>query len=358
MKSKVYFVSLSDSDTPAAIAVALKRLLDESRVLGFLKNGDRTAVKMHFGEEGNTGYVKSRYLREICARISAKAAIPTVADTNTLYRGKRMNSRDHTQLAREHGFTKEAVGAQDILAIDDRDKENTAVVRVDGKFIRDAKVCKFFLDADAIVDVSHFKGHIMTGFGGALKNIGMGCATREGKLAQHSDIAPIVILENCTGCGACVKSCPVKVITLKNKKSHIDKTGCIGCASCIAACKYNAIEVDWDAGGDTIQEKMVEYAGAILRNKRGRAAFINFALKITAECDCLAKDDPIICPDIGIFASNDPVAVDKACYDAIIKACGGKDVLKEIHPKRDGFKQLRYAAALSLGNLEYDLISI
>ncbi len=357
MKSHVYSIAVSNSDSVETNAGKLKRLLDESKILDFLKKGDRAALKLHFGEEGNTGYVKPQYVRLICESIRAKSALPFVADTNTLYRGKRMNSEDHIRLARGHGFTKEAVGAADILAIDDKKKENIAGVKINAKFIKQAKVCRFFLDADALVDVSHFKGHIMTGFGGALKNIGMGCATREGKLAQHSDIAPFVILENCTGCGECVKACPAKAIVIKDKKSQIDNAKCIGCASCIAACKYNAIEVDWDAGGDTIQEKMAEYASAILKNKQERAAFINFAIKITAECDCLAKDDPAIAPDIGIFASSDPVAVDKACYDSVIRACG-RDVLKEAHPKRDGIKQLRYAAWLGLGNLEYDLVGL
>lgn len=356
MKSKVYFIAVSNSDSTETVALKLKRLLEESKVMDFLKESYRAAVKLHFGEEGNTGFVQPQYLRVICDRILEKSATPILADTNTLYRGKRMNSESHLKIACEHGFTKPAVGA-DILTIDDEKKENITNVKINAKFIKTAKVCRFFLDADAIIDVSHFKGHIMTGFGGALKNIGMGCATREGKLAQHSEIAPFVIIRNCAACGECIKACPVKAISIKNKKAHIENGKCIGCASCIAACKYNAIEVDWDAGGDTIQEKMVEYASAVLKDKQGRGAFINFAVKITAECDCLAKDDPAIAPDIGIFASGDPVAVDKACYDSVINACG-RDVLKEAHPNRDGFKQLRYGSLLGLGSLEYDLINL
>ena len=199
----------------------------------------------------------------------------------------------------------------------------------------------------------------MTGFGGVLKNIGMGCATREGKLAQHSDISPVVDGENCIGCGACEAVCPVSAISLNknNGKANVDGKLCIGCASCIAACDYQAMVVNWAAGGDTIQEKMIEYTKAVLDSRKGKTAYINFAIKITKECDCLAKDDPRISPDIGIFASLDPVSLDSACRDAVIAECG-RDIFKELHPERDGNKQLQYAAKLGLGNLEYELIEV
>ena len=197
----------------------------------------------------------------------------------------------------------------------------------------------------------------MTGFGGALKNIGMGCASPEGKLAQHSDIAPFVRIDTCVGCEVCLGVCPAQAISIINRKAHIDNEKCIGCASCIASCLQAAIDVDWGRGGIDIQEKMVEYAKAILEDKQKKFIFINFAIKITKECDCFAKDDPKISPDIGILASRDPVSIDKATLDLIICACG-KDIFKEVHPDRDGFKQLEHASKIGIGNLEYDLIEI
>lgn len=185
----------------------------------------------------------------------------------------------------------------------------------------------------------------------------MGCAARQGKLAQHSDISPFVIRGNCVGCAACESACPVKAIIIRDKKSIVDSLKCIGCASCIAACKYNAIEINWEAGGKLIQEKIVEYAKAVLDTKKNKIACVNFAIKITKECDCLAKDDPRISPDVGIFASTDPVSVDKACLDKIISACG-KDVFREAHPKRDGMRQLEYAQELGLGSMDYELIEV
>ncbi len=355
MKSKVYFIAVSEEDESRTIELKLLRLLETSAIFACVGQKDNIAIKMHFGEEGNTGYVHPQYLRIICDAISKRGASPYLADTNTLYRGRRLNSKDHLKLAYEHGFIAEAVAAPVVIP-DDTKKENVAGLKIDRRFIKTAKVLKIFLEADAIVGVAHFKGHIMTGFGGALKNIGMGCAAREGKLAQHSDISPIVILKNCTGCRECVKVCPVKAISMRKEKSNIYSTKCIGCASCIAACHFNAIEVDWAAGGESIQEKMIEYASAVLSGKEKKRVFINFALKITKECDCLAKDDPRISPDVGILLSTDPVSIDKASLDLIIKACG-RDIFKEAHPERDGNKQLRYANKLGLGSLEYELVT-
>lgn len=356
MKSKVYFIGVTNSDDTQLIEAKLGRLLEESRVLDFIGKNNKVAVKMHFGEEGNTGFVKLEYLRLICEAIIKKEGAPFLADTNTLYRGRRTNSKDHLQLAYEHGFTKDRVGAEVIIP-DDNKKENTATVNIGQKFIKKAKIASLFSRADIIIGVSHFKGHLMAGFGGALKNMGMGCATREGKLSQHSDVSPVVIGKNCTACGECVEICPVKAITIKDNISSIDNAKCIGCASCIAACKFGAIDVNWESGGMHLQQKMVEYAKAVLKGKAGRCAFINFAIKITKECDCLAKDDPRIAPDVGIFASNDPVSIDKACYDLINKA-NGRDIFKEAHPGRNGIKQLQYASTLGLGSLDYDLLEI
>jgi hypothetical protein len=356
MKSKVYFTRCGVSDGIALLQQKLGFLLAESCVLEIIRENDTVAVKMHFGEEGNAGYVLPEYMRVICERILQAKATPVLSDTNTLYQGKRTNSKDHLELAYEHGFTPEVVLAR-VEIPDDTKKENCIEVPIDKQFIKTAKIAKFYHDADALVDVAHYKGHIMTGFGGVLKNIGMGCATREGKLSQHSDVSPFVNARQCSGCKACLGVCPVAAIEMKNDKAVINGALCIGCASCIAACKRCAIDVNWESGGAMIQKKMVEYALAVLKNKKNKSAFINFAMKITKECDCLAKDDPRISPDIGIFASLDPVSIDKAAMDSIITACG-KDVFKEAHPKRDGMQQLAYAAQMGLGNLAYELITV
>lgn len=279
-----------------------------------------------------------------------------MTDTNTLYKGRRTISSSHIELAHEHGFTKRACGAE-VVVPDDTKKSNVSDVKIDGGFFKAAKIASIFLKSDSIVGLAHFKGHMMTGFGGALKNIGMGCASREGKLVQHAEIAPVVDVKKCKGCMECVKACPADAIYSEGMRAVIDSSKCIGCATCIAACVHGAIEVPWESGGMNIQEKMVEYASAVLLNKKGKTGFINFATKITGECDCLAKDDPRIVPDIGIFASKDPVSVDKACYDACINSAG-KDIFGVVHPGRDGYKQLKYAVKLGLGDLDYELIEV
>lgn len=355
-KSKVYFIRVNNSDTAGIIKSKLEQLIKASRVFDFIREGDRVAMKIHFGEEGNTGYVRPEFVRVISDNIGGKQADHFLSDTNTLYRGRRMNLQDHLKLAYEHGFTKEACGCN-VLIADDTKEENAAEVLINQKFIKTAKIVKFFQEADIILGIAHFKGHLMTGFGGALKNIGMGCATKEGKLAQHSDISPFVRIEKCIACKECLKICPEDTIFIKNNKAYIDPAKCIGCASCIAACAQNAIDVNWEAGGSNIQEKMIEYAKAVLKDKQGNSVFINFATKITGECDCLAKDDPRIVSDVGILASQDPVSVDKASMDLINKAAD-RDIFKEVHPLRDGLKQLKYAHKIGLGNLEYELIEV
>jgi hypothetical protein len=345
-----------ESDSADNIKAKLAKLIDTSHVFDFIGKDEKTAVKMHFGDEGNTGHVSAEYAGVVCRKIIDKAAVPFLVDTNTLYRGRRTVSADHIKIAHEHGFTPKTCFA-DVIVPDDTKKENVTDVKIDGELFKSAKVAVIFLKSDSLVSLAHFKGHVMTGFGGSLKNIGMGCASREGKLAQHSEIAPIVDLKRCKKCMACVQSCPVDAIRFESGRIVIDSSKCIGCATCIAACVHGAIEVNWESGGMKLQEKMVEYASAIILNKKNKIGCINFATKITKECDCLAKDDPRIMPDVGIFASNDPVSVDKASYDACFNLCG-KDIFKSVHPNRDGLKQLKYANKLGLGELDYELIEL
>jgi len=355
MKSKVYFVPVKDAGDVGSVNEKLGALIEESGVLDCVDEGNRVGVKLHFGEEGNTGYVRPEHVRVVCEGVTARRARAFVSDTNTLYRGKRLNSADHLALAGEHGFTNDSLGAE-IVIPDDKRKEETAEIHIDGKFIKKARVARVFVDAGAIVAVSHFKGHILTGFGGAIKNMGMGCAMREGKLAQHCDVAPVVHLKNCVGCGECTVACPVHAIHIENKKAVLDVKKCIGCASCMEACPNMGVFIDFEAG-DKVQRKMAEYAYAVLEGKKGRAGFINFALRISQECDCWGSENPRIAPDVGILASNDPVAVDMASYDLVNEACG-KDIFREVHPAPDGLKQLEYARDLGMGGMDYELVRI
>jgi len=355
VKSKVYFIPAGNADNTQLINDKLKNLLDKSRVFDFIPKAARVAIKVHFGEEGNTGFVRPEHLRVICDEIAGRGANAFLSDANTLYRGRRLNSSGHLKLAYEHGFTKEATGVEVVIP-DDTKKENESVVGINQKHIKNAKIARIFADSDALVAVSHFKGHILTGFGGALKNIGMGCATREGKLAQHCDLAPVVHSDRCIGCGECEIICPAGAIILKNKKSVVDKLKCIGCASCLAVCPTMAMFIDFNAG-DKVQYKMVEYALAVLKDRKDKTGFINFAVKINKECDCWGMENPRIGPDVGILASKDPVSIDKASFDLVNKACG-KDIFKATHPEGDGLRQLQHAQEIGLGNLDYELMEL
>jgi hypothetical protein len=354
--SNVWFIPVDDGDDIPLVAERLKTVLIASGFRTLLTKNITARVKMHFGDEGNTGHVRPELVRVIADLVAEQSGITILSDTNTLYRGRRSTSREHRLIAGEHRFTSDVTGA--LLEIpDDNDPETVRTVACSGRFITAAKVMRCFTDADLLVGVAHFKGHLMTGFGGALKNIGMGCASREGKFAQHGGVAPFILANRCTGCGACVAVCPADAIALVNDIAVLDTGKCIGCASCYAACKNNTIEVDWGRGAGVISGRMVEYAGATLAGVC-RRVFINAALHITAECDCLAKDDPRIVPDIGILAATDPVAIDQACYDLSCRSAGGYDPFSKAHPGRNATLQLDYAEQLGIGRRNYELIKV
>lgn len=355
MKSKVYFVQVADADNISAVNTRLKVLLEESGILTFIEGAKKAAVKMHFGEEGTNAFVRAEHLRLICDEIIKKGAVPFLSDTNTLYRGKRMNSKDHLGVAVAHGFSKETLGA-DLFIPDDTKKEDVTEIKINQRHIKTARVARCYVEADGLVAVTHFKGHALTGFGGTLKNIGMGCATREGKLAQHNDAAPTFYSDKCIGCGECEKVCPTGAIQMEDDKSVLNKDLCIGCASCLAACPNGAIFIDFTAGDD-VQRKMVEYAFAILKDKKDRSGFLNFALRINKECDCWPYENSRIAPDVGILASTDPVAIDKASLD-LVNESSSKEIFKEAHPQQNHILQLEYSEMLGLGSRNYELIKV
>ncbi len=356
MKSPVFFIAVEESDSLDAVSEKFKKVLNASGMEKNICSNDDVVVKMHFGEEGNTGFVKPELVGVLSKTVAQSAKSITVSDTNTLYRGRRVNSEDHEKLAREHGFIEKTIHAK-LLVPNEKVVSNCQTVPIDQVFVKEAKILALYKNADVLIGLSHFKGHLVTGFGGSLKNIGMGCASREGKLSQHSNVCPTVYVDKCTGCGDCAAVCPVDAIGIIAGKSKINPALCIGCASCIAACSFYAMDVNWGSGADAVADKMVEFAYAVLHGKK-KLLFVNVATKITAECDCLAKDDPRIVDDVGIFVSHDPVAADTAAYDLVCKKAGGKDVFAEAHPGRKNLKQLIYAEKLGLGSRDYELITV
>ncbi|PIU41453.1 MAG: 4Fe-4S ferredoxin [Candidatus Omnitrophica bacterium CG07_land_8_20_14_0_80_42_15] len=351
---KVYFVKAAKSDGKSEIIKKIEGLLEASDCFDFIKKGDIVAVKVTFGEKGNEYYVGPEYVKVVLNKIKKLGGKPFLTDANVLYKGERTNAVDHLNLAREHGFLRCDVP---VIIADGLFSKNYKKIAIDKKHFKTVNIARDVVDSDCIVSISHFKGHMQTGFGAALKNIGMGLASRSGKQMQHSHVKPEVRENKCVLCKQCFDICPVSAISEKNGKAFIDKERCIGCAECVATCKFFAIAITWEESAEILQEKMVEHAFGALKNKKDKAVFMNFALEISKECDCWNLENPIIAKDVGIFLSNDPVAVDKAAADKVVKQ-EVNDVFKKAHPDTNWHRQLEYGASLGLGKLDYKLVEV
>jgi uncharacterized Fe-S center protein len=355
------------SESGDEIAEKLPQLLDASGIAGSFSERELVAIKMHFGESRVTGHVRPHFARRVVGWIQKQGGSPFLSDTNTLYRGARADSISHLRAAAEHGFTFQAMGAPVIIAGGLRGTTET-VVPINGEFVRSAPVAPEYVKADALLALTHFKGHELTGFGGALKNLGMGCASRAGKLDMHSTTRPYV-RPSCVACGVCATWCPEDAITV-GERAEIDDAKCIGCAECIAVCPEGAVGIRWNESTDTCQSKMVEYASAVLASKKGRAGFVSFVTNVHPVCDCYGTEKVSIVADIGVLAGLDPVAIDQAAYDLVNEAAPapkgglsdgyvvGSDKFRDLHPDVDPTVQLRHAEKLGLGTRDYDLTEV
>lgn len=352
--TNVYFIKTKEGEAKSAVIEKLKKLINESGCFDFIKKQDIVAVKVTFGEEGNKYYIGPEYIKVATDNITKRGASPFLAEAGVLYRGKRNDAVSHLNVAINHGFFKCGVP---IIIADGLFGDNYKKITVNQKHFKTVNIAGDALEADGLVSISHFKAHMQTGFGAAIKNIGMGLASRSGKQLQHSHVKPEVIENKCTLCKRCFEICPVSAIIERNKKAYINKELCIGCAECVATCRFQAITITWEESDEILQEKMAEYALGALKNKKGKAAFINFAMNISEECDCWAGKNSIIAKDAGIFISEDPVAADKAACDKVLEQ-EGNDIFKKAHPKTDWHRQLEYGASIGLGSLEYKLVEV
>lgn len=338
----------------------LEELIEKSGIGSSIKANDLIALKIHFGEQGNKNFVSPSYVKIIADKIKEKGGKPFLSDTNVLYVGKRANSIDHLNVAIAHGFGKVDIP---LIISGGLKGKNEVKVPIEGKIFKEVMIASEIYAADTLVGITHFKGHGMTGFGGALKNIGMGCASRTGKFAMHSSVIPRIDLEQCIGCGTCSKYCPGEAIMIKEKKAWIEKAKCIGCGQCIHNCPQRAIMIPWDSvSPELFQRRMVEYVYGALLNKKAKG-FINFLNKITRGCDCMSNPGSPIMPDIGVLASLDPIAIDQASVDLVNQAKGfkmkaGVDKFRTIYPGTDWKFQLEYGEKIGLGSRKYRLIEI
>ncbi len=366
--SKVYFSDLRTS-FKENIFLKLNRLLDAAGMDDVVAERNLVAIKLHFGEKGNCAFIRPNFLRTIVDRVHGLKARPFLTDANTLYAGTRGNSVSHLHTAVLNGFAYSVVGAPVIIADGIRGASYKAV-DIDQAFVRTAYIARDIAEADALISVAHFKGHELTGFGGTLKNLGMGCASRKGKMVQHSDLSPKVKKKKCVGCGDCVRHCASKAISLKKEKASINAERCVGCGECILICPNGAIDVNWSKDVPLLHKKMTEYALAVLKGKEKKSFFINFLTDISPACDCYGHSDVPIVQDVGIVASRDPIAIDQASADLVNQQTGaaasclkegfkpGEDKFRAVYPKIDWTIQLDHGEHIGLGSRKYELITI
>ncbi len=331
-----------------------------------------TAVKLHFGEKGNDTYLRPIFIRAVVDEVKKCGGKPFLVDSNTLYVGSRKNSVDHLITAIENGFGYEVTGAPLIIA-DGLKSNDFREVEIDGQYFQKVEVSSAVAEADALIVVSHFKGHVAAGYGGTIKNLAMGCAPARGKKAQHA-VHLEVDEEKCIGCGRCFRNCPGHAITMEKDAagkttSHIHAEPCLGCCECMTVCPTQAVGMIWTADEDksSFNCRMAEYAWGAIKDKT-RPLFINVMMDITPLCDCCGWSDTPIVPNIGIAASTDPVALDKACYDMVMAASGsaveehhfheGDDKFQLLHPAAAPHAQSEHGAKIGMGSLDYELRTI
>jgi hypothetical protein len=377
MKNTVFFSDLK-VESGRTLLDKLGVLLDRADLKGKVKERDLVAIKLHFGEKGNTAYVRPIFLRRVVDLVKQYKGRPFLTDTNTLYVGTRAEAVSHLATAVANGFTESVVNAPILIA--DGLRGNSAVkVRIDKPIFKTVSIGREIQMADGLIAVTHFKGHELSGFGGALKNLGMGCASREGKLNQHSNISPQVEGKACKGCKACLSWCAQEAILMRPPPSgvetrhsvaFIDPKRCVGCGECILTCSSGAIQVQLNESIPIFQKKMVEYAYGVIQKKKGKVLYLNFLTQISPACDCYGYSDTPIVNDIGILSSQDPVAIDQASVDLVNRQEGnrssklpgawrpGEDKFRAIYPQVDWSIQLAYAEQIGLGTREYELIKI
>jgi uncharacterized Fe-S center protein len=369
MPSDVFFMDLS-ATSRENLPDKLARLIQKAGIKKILGPKDLTAVKIHFGEQGNTAFIRPVFVRKIIEIIRKTGAMPFLTDANTLYVGTRSNAVSHIRTAIENGFAYSAMDNATIVFADGLLGKSETPVAVNLKNCENVYIGSEIVQADALISVAHFKGHELSGFGGTIKNIGMGSASRRGKLDQHSNVSPKIKRKTCIGCGECEAHCPGEAIFLEDKKAYIMKEKCIGCAECIVRCPTGAININWNQTIPVFMEKMVEYTSGVLKNKKNKTLFINFITDIAPKCDCLSYTESPIVNNIGVVASLDPVAIDQASVDLVNQQAGlphtalktglapGEDKFKGLYPDVDWTHQLAYAQDIGLGTRDYKLVKL
>ena len=366
--SKVYFADQHVRPGDSILA-KFNRLITEAGIDTMDLTDKYVAVKVHFGEWGNMAFLRHQYAKILCDKIRSLGGKPFLTDANTLYVGRRGNAVDHLENAALNGYNQLCVGAPVIIADGLRGTDERLIPVEGGEYVKEAKIGAAIAEADVLITLTHCKGHINAGYGGVFKNIGMGCGSKKGKMEMHSSGTPRILTEKCVGCGMCVRNCANNGVHVVDGKAVIDDVHCVGCGYCMAYCPKNAIACKWDEAKPVLNRKIAEYTKAAIN---GRPAFhIAMVMDVQANCDCSSAHDPSLVPDVGMFASFDPVALDQACVDAInaqpiqpsspIAAHAHeehRDVFTLAHPDTDYAAGLAHAVKLGLGEREYTLTEV
>ena len=369
MASKVYFADLR-ADVHENLQQKLTRLM-KTAGMGDIDFQDKfVAIKLHFGEPGNLAFLRPNWARTVADFVKERGGKPFLTDCNTLYVGGRKNALDHMDSAMLNGFNPMTTGCQIIIGDGLKGSDEVEVPVVGGEYVKNAKIGRAVMDADVFISLTHFKGHEEAGFGGCLKNIGMGCGSRAGKMEQHNAGKPHVAQKHCIGCGQCRKICAHGAPIIENGKAHIDHDRCVGCGRCIAVCPKDAVRIDWDETTTNLNCKIAEYTKAVVD---GRPCFhISLVIDVSPNCDCRSENDMAIVPNVGMFASFDPVALDMACVDAVnaqtpLRGSAADDEhakahvhdhFQRLHPDTNWRSCLEHGENIGIGTREYELIKI
>jgi len=369
MASDVYFAKRLVMGRKDSLVARLKKMMRMAGLEQILKENALVAVKLHFGELGNTCSIRPTFVRSVVEEIKELRGKPFLVDTNTMYRGSRSNAYDHLITAYSNGLCYPTVGAPVIIGDGLRGKAYHKVA-IDGKHFKEVYIADAIFCCDAMVVLTHITGHPGAGLAGTIKNLGMGCSAPAGKRQQHHATKPSVTEEKCIGCGTCIKWCPADAIKLENKKAKIIHEKCIGCGECTVSCPEQAIKITWDENSIAMQEKMAEYAAGAVRELGDKCLFISFLLDITPLCDCAGFSDRPFVPDVGILVSRDPVAIDQASADLVNQQEGikdsrleknlgkGEDKFRGLFEQVDWTVQLRHAESIGLGSRQYNLVEV
>ena len=366
-KAKVYFTDMHTTDSENLLQ-KLRRLIKSAGMEEIDFNKKFTAIKIHFGEPGNLAFLRPNYAKVVADFVREHNGKPFLTDCNTLYIGERKNALDHLDAAYGNGFSPMTTGCQVIIADGLKGTDEARVPVQSGEYVKVAKIGRAVMDADVVISLNHFKLHELSGLGGALKNIGMGCGSRAGKMEMHSSGKPNVDQKKCVGCGACAKNCAHSAINVTERKASIDHNICVGCGRCIGVCPTDAVRPGRFDAGNVLNKKIAEYSYAVLA---GRPNFhISLVIDVSPFCDCHSENDVPIVPNVGMFASFDPVALDVACAHAVnrqpvmpgslLEKCGSDhhDHFTDVHPTTDWRVLIEHAQKLGLGTSNYELITI